>query len=281
MRRVFALFCSFLLLFAAPARAQQIPVSDRDKPLEITADKTLEWRRNDTQFVATGNVIVTQGEVTIYADMLTADYREGDKSSFEIYRLTAAGHVRISSQGNTAQGDRAIYNVDRGVAVMTGEDLRMSAPDQSVTAKESFEYWTAEGKLTARGDAHAVRGQDTLSADTLAAVFADEGSGSRKLKTLTADGHVRITTPTETLTGESGVYEAATNIASVAGNVKIVRGPNILEGRRAEVNLTTNVSTMQGGPGAGGRVRGVFYPGSGDGDAGLSALKKGREAPGR
>ena len=47
--------------------------------------------------------------------------------------------------------------------------------------------------------------------------------------------------------------------------MKITRGPNILEGDRADVNLTTNVSTMKGSPAAGGRVRGVFYPGSEDG----------------
>jgi lipopolysaccharide export system protein LptA len=72
---------------------------------------------------------------------------------------------------------------------------------------------------------------------------------------------VKITTPTEVLTGDYGIYKAETNTAEVKGNVKIVRGPNTLEGDRAQVDLNTNVSSMFGGEGTG-RVKAVFFPGS-------------------
>lgn len=254
------------LSFFAAAYAQQNQAfamnPDRNQPLEITADHTLEWHRNTQQYIARGSVIVRQGEVTIIADTLTADYRETGVSAFEIYRLTADGNVKIVSQGNTATGQQAVYDVDRGVAVMTGNNLRLSSPDQSLTAKDSFEYWVTEGRLTAIGSAHVIRGEDTLDADTVSATFAEDATGTRQLKSLSADRNVKITTPTEILTGNKGTYTAATNIAAIVGNVKISRGPNVLEGERAEVNLTTNVSKMQGSPAQGGRVRGVFYPGS-------------------
>lgn len=259
-------FILMLFVLAAPAHAQLGMNPDRNEPLEITADQTLEWHRGNKQYIARGNVIVRQGNVTIMADTLTADYRETTGSAFEIYRLTADGNVRIVSQGNTATGQQATYDVDRSVAVMTGDNLSLHSPDQTVTAKESFEYWVAEGRLVGRGNARVTRMGDTLDADSISAVFEEHAGSSdaRQLKNLGADGHVKITTENEVLTGEKARYESSTNIAELTGNVKITRGPNVLEGQRAEVNLTTNVSKMHGGSvqGGDGRVRGVFYPGS-------------------
>lgn len=275
------LFVTLLLTLLLPlqTKAQQGLNPDRDQPLEITADHTLEWHRNNQQYIARGNVIVRQGDVTIIADTLTADYRETSASAFEIYRLTADGNVRIDSQGNTATGQQATYDVDRGVAVMTGDNLRLTSPDQSVTAEDSFEYWVTDGKLLARGNAHVMRAGDTLDADTVSAVFTEDATGTRQLKSLSADGNVKITTPNEVLTGARGQYAAATNIAALTGNVKISRGPNVLEGERAEVNLTTNVSKMQGSPAQGGRVRGVFYPGSEDKNSIQPVLTPNQTAP--
>jgi lipopolysaccharide export system protein LptA len=263
MRRI----CLTILLLAAslPAHAQGVtPGTDKTQPLEITADQTLEWHRNDKQFIARGNAAAKQGAVSIAAQTLTADYRESAKSSMDIYRLRAAGGVTIDSQGNRATGDKAEYDVDSGHAVMTGGDLRLTSPDQTVTAQERFEYDVTQGRLSAHGDAVVVRGQDRLAADTVSAQFLDDpATGKRTLRELTADGHVVITTPTETVHGAHGVYHADTNIATLSGGVRIERGPNVLEGSEAEVDLNSNVSRMIGGTEqSGGRVRGVFYPGS-------------------
>ena len=258
------------LLCCAGAGAQEIGKSNQ--PLTITAEQTLEWHRDKKQYIARGEAVAAQGDVAIAAETLTADYRETKESSMDIYRLTAEQNVEIASQGNVATGQKAVYEVDSGRAVMTGDNLRLSSPDQVVTARDSFEYDVTGGKLSARGQAVVTRGQDKLTADVVAAIFTEDPvTKKRVLKELTADGNVVITTPTETVRGKSGVYSAASNIAVLRGDVRIERGPNILEGAQAEVNLTTNVSRMIGGEGtgSGGRVRGVFYPGSSD--AGNSA----------
>ena len=265
MKKSIIIFLAILLcapLLCSPARAQEIPAANGNQPLEITADETLEWHRADHQYIARGNVVAKQGDVEIRADVLTADYRETASSSFDIYRLSADGNVAISSQGNVAKGDKAVYDVAAGHAVITGQKLTLTSPDQTVTARDSFEYSVTDGRLSASGDAYVVRGGDTMRADTVAAIFAQDAAGQRKLKELTADGNVIITTPDETLRGANGRYNAGTDIAELTGSVKIERGPNVLEGERAEVNLTTNVSKMTGSPAQGGRVRGVFYPGS-------------------
>lgn len=257
----------FFCVACSPAYA-----ADGDQPLEITASQTLEWHRNASQYIARGDVVMKQGDVTIKADMLTADYRESKESAVEIYRLTAEGRVYIDSQGNRAQGDHAVYDVDKGTAVMTGGDLRMTTAEQTVTARDRFEYNVTDGKLSAVGNAKVIHGADTLTADAVDAVFAtDPATGQRKLDRADATGRVVIKTPTEVLTGARGVYIAASNVATLSGGVKIERGPNVLEGEQAEVNLTTNVSRMVGGAGENGRVRGVFYPGSGKSAGGVPA----------
>lgn len=263
----------FLCLNVAPIFAQN---QSTEKPLEITADQTLEWHRTDKKYIARGKAKAKQGLTQINADLLTADYRESEKSNFDIYRMTADKNVIITSQGNQAFGDKAVYELDTGIATMTGEALKMTAPDQTITARDKFEYAVNEGRLSAYGDVVIVRGEDTIKADKASAFFAQDGQatkttssspmGGRKLERFEGEGNVVVTTPTETLTGDRGVYNAATNTAEVTGNVKITRGPNVLEGTRAEIDLTTNVSKMFGNTTTtnptSGRVKGVFYPGS-------------------
>lgn len=232
---------------------------DSAKPLEITADETLEWHRDEKQYIARGNAVAKQGDTEIHTAILTADYRETNKSSVDIYRMTADGGVTIVSRGHTVKGDKATYDVTSGKALITGKALSLAAPEETVTARDNFEYLAGEGRLTANGDVLVVRGQDRIRAETMSAYFAKDGTGQNQLKKLTASRNVVITTPTEKLTGDSGTYTAATDMAELHGNVRIERGPNVLQGDSADVNLTTHVSRMIGGSGP---VRGIFYPGS-------------------
>ena len=260
IRFVSSLFLVFVLL-SSNGWAQSALNPDRNEPLEVTADESLEWHRTELYFKARKNVHAVQGDTTLISDVLTAKYRDGDKG-MDIHTLLADGHVKIISAQSKAYGDHAIYQVDKGYAVMTGRNLRLISDGQTVTARDKFQYWVNSGRLEAIGHAVAVRLGDKLEADKLIATFTEDKTGKRTLKTLEAIGSVVITTPTEILTGELAIYQAATNIAKIHDNVKITRGPNVLEGDHAQVNLDTNVSKIFGGTGETGRVRGVFYPGS-------------------
>lgn len=272
-------FLCILFLGTAFANAQEAAPSNSESPIEITAQKAMEWQRAKKQYIARENVVVKQGGTTITADLLTADYREGAQTSMEIWQLTAEGNVTISDGKNTAYGDLGVYDVTAGVATLTGQDLRLVSPDQTVTAKDKMEYFNNERKARAVGNAKVVRTNDTLTANTITAFFKDGsaqpqqngtaakgtgalGAGGGNLDRLEADGNVVIKTPDETLSGNKAIYRADTNTAELIGNVKVLREKNVLEGTRAEVNLTTNVSKMFGSKSENGRVRGVFYPGS-------------------
>lgn len=259
------LLISVTALNTLSAEAQNTPFfgEGNKAPVEISAGKTLEWNQKDKQYIADGDVEAKQGDVTILAEKLIADYRDDDKGgNVEIWQLTADQNVTIKNIDSTATGDKAIYNVDTGVATLTGKNLRLTTPDQIITAQERMEYDTLNGKAKAVGNAQITRGSDTLNASTIAANFTKNKNGKQALKTATATGHVIIQTPDETLTGDSGIYNATNNTAEVKGNVKIIRGPNTLEGDRAEINLTTNVSKIFGSADKNKRVKGVFFPSS-------------------
>lgn len=234
------------------------------QPITITADQSLEWYRNDLFFKAVKNVNVTQGETTLISNTLIAKYREGNSKNIDIYNIEAKGSVKIISRNTKAYGDKAIYNVDKGYAVMTGKTLRLVSDNQTVTAQDKFQYWIDKGRLEALGNATAVREGDTLVADKLVAIFIKNANGKQVLDQLEAIGNVVITTPDEVLKGKNAVYRAQTNIAELTDNVTITRGPNILKGAKAQVNLKTNISKIFGSSDgkAAGRVKGVFFPGA-------------------
>lgn len=242
-----------------------ISKSKGSEPLEITADSTLEWDRNNKLFTANGNAKARQGDTAVEGQKLQARYRSSSEKSIDIREVEAIGSVTLTSKDSKAYGDRALYSLDTGLAVMTGGNLKMAAPNGSVTAKERFEYWTEEGRLEALGNAEIKhkdeKGQiNTLKADHFTALLTKDSQGKQILKTLEAKGNVVITTPAETLTGTSGLYNAIEETAEITGGVTITRGANTLEGEKATLNLKTGISTMTGSGTTGGQVRGVFYP---------------------
>ena len=237
--------------------------SDSKEPVEISAGKTLEWHQKDKQYVAEGEVEAKQGDVTILAEKLVADYHDDEGGgNVDIWQLTALENVRINNTDSTATGDKAVYDVNTGQATLTGQDLKLTTPEQVITATERMEYNSNKGVAKAVGNAKIIQGDDTLSASTITANFSKDANGKQALDNATASGGVTIKTPDETLTGNTGFYNAKNNTAEVKGNVKIVRGPNTLEGARAELNMTTNISKMFAAPESGKRVKGVFFPGS-------------------
>jgi lipopolysaccharide export system protein LptA len=295
-----------LLLAGQQATAQELALSG-EGPIEVLADGAIEWRRTEQVVIASGNARAIRAGTTVFADRLIARYRprsgaEGaaperqgggsaeaafGSGSAEIWRLEADGRVRIVSGENRAEADRAVYDLDRRVLVLTGRALRLTNGRDVVTARDAVEYWVDRRMAVARGAATVTSADRQLDADTLVAFFRDaaEGRGRQasatpalreqgaardaapsillapgtgRLDRVEAFGNVLIRTPTESVRGDRGIYTPETGIAQVAGNVGITRGRNHLSGAVAEVNLRTGVSRLI--PAPGGRVAGLLVP---------------------
>jgi lipopolysaccharide export system protein LptA len=132
------------------------------QPLEVTAQDSLEWHRTEKFFIAKGDALASQGDAQISGQTLTAFYSDTNKSNFDIHKLEADTNVKIDSRGTQVLGDHLVYDLPSGQATMTGKDLKIIAPDQTVTARDKFEYDMNKGEFKAYGNALVRRAQDTL-----------------------------------------------------------------------------------------------------------------------
>lgn len=292
------LAAAVLLVFTAaplaflPLAAQQIDLSSGG-PVAITARDGFEWRDAEQMVVASGDARAVRDNVTVVADRLIARYRKKaggapaaagvagpDTGGNEIYRLEAEGNVRIFTATDEAVGDRAVYDIDQAVMVMTGQALRLSTPQQVLTARDSLEYWSQKQMAVGRGNAVVVTTDARrLSADVLVAYLdnrTDEAPrptaptgvskpddpplAGGKLKRMEAYGNVEARTATDIVRGDRAVYVPDTGVARVIGNVRVTSGQNQINGPAAEVNMRTGVARILADPG--GRVQGVIVPNS-------------------
>ena len=73
-----------------------------------------------------------------------------------------------------AQGDHAVYDIDQAVLVVTGHDLKLTTPNDVLTARDTLEYWSQKHMAVARGNAVVVTNDGRrLAADTLVAYTTD------------------------------------------------------------------------------------------------------------
>ena len=110
----------------AHAQAQpQQPVSalkghNSNAPVDVTADR-IEVQDRADRAMFTGNVHVTQAELTLDTQRLTVAYSGGQGSANpQIRRLDAAGGVTVHSPSETAKGDFGIYDLDRKLITLIG-----------------------------------------------------------------------------------------------------------------------------------------------------------------
>jgi lipopolysaccharide export system protein LptA len=287
------------ILLAAPAAGQSLdlggPPGAPPQPVNISAAQGITWSQDSHTITATGGAKAVRGDVTVVADELVAHYRKktggagaagsaannaaADASALEqgggeLYELEAIGHVHIFTPTDNAWGDHAIYSMDDQVLVLTGGNLKLTTPQDTITAKQSLEYYAAKHMAVARGDALIVTNDGrSIAADVITGYFspaaataakpgntADSLAGGSQLQKVEAVGHVVIKTQTDTATGDSGVYLPPTGQARLGGNVHIIHGPNELAGADALVNMKTGVATLLAAPG--GQVSGVIVPNS-------------------
>ncbi|WP_191084345.1 LptA/OstA family protein [Roseococcus microcysteis] len=286
------------LLLGGAALAQTIDLS-QGGPVDITANDGIEWRQAEQVVVARGGARAERAGTAVDAARLLARYRpqpgatptpaNGPRSealggSNEIWRLEAEGNVRISTATDVATGDRAVYDMDQSVLVLSGRNISLTTPQQAITARDSLEYWTQRRMAVARGNALVVTEDGRrITADVLVAYLLEDANnpqaaaaraaprpgtqgaaspppGQGRLDRVELFGNVEIRSAEEVVRGDRGVYSAETGQARLLGNVRITRGQNQINGQEALVNLNTGVSRLVGQGGQ--RVQGVVAPGA-------------------
>jgi lipopolysaccharide export system protein LptA len=113
-----------------------------------------------------------------------------------------------------------------------------------VEAEQGIEWFRDERRVYARGNARAVRGEVTVSADVLGALYRDRPDGGQEVFRLDAEGNVTITTPGQTMTGVRGVYDLDTGVLRLFGApARMVSGNDSIAAHR-ELEYTTKAQTI-------------------------------------
>src|SRR3954469_16225200 len=117
-------------ILAAPAAVAQVQQEqsvsalkghNSNAPVDVTAER-IEVQDRADRAVFTGNVHVTQAELTLDTPRLTVAYAGGAGASggVQIKRLDAAGGVVVRSPSETAKGDFGVYDLDRKLITLIG-----------------------------------------------------------------------------------------------------------------------------------------------------------------
>jgi lipopolysaccharide export system protein LptA len=257
MMRLNALVLFAAILLCGRVEAQSLKFESTDRPIEVTAENGIELLQDSRRVLARGNAKAIQGEVTVSADELIADYRTKPDGSSEVYRVFASGNVSMTSASETATGDSAVYDFDKGVLVLEGKLVKLVNAEGSVTAHRALQYWNIEKVAVAEGAAVAEdKEKRKLYGDKLIAFFREDPPAAATAKgvalpqsrgdisLLQGFGNVRMETAKETVRGERGTYNLETGIATLDGGVKITQNNNQLNGGFAVVNVKGGTSRL-------------------------------------
>jgi lipopolysaccharide export system protein LptA len=268
----------------------------KSQPVNISADNGIEWRQAEHVYIAHGNVKAVRGPVTVYADEMRAYYRPvakkpggtgapppipsprsqpaaakqpGDpakkapgpqmnEGSTEIYRIDATGSVRFVTATQTAYGDHATYDIDHTLLVMTGKHLKVVTPHDTLTARDTIEWYDNRQLGVARGDAVDDHEGKTIAGDVLMATMIpgqdkDKSKDQSKdaeahISRIDANGNVLVSSKDQIGRGDTGVYDVKKGTVTLSGHVRLTRGQNEMRGAYGVIDLNRNVGRLLPAP---------------------------------
>jgi lipopolysaccharide export system protein LptA len=157
------------------------------------------------------------------------------------------------------------------------QDMKMDAKQPIEITADSLEVSQKEQQATFTGNVVAVQGAMKITSDRMK-VFYRTGQqtkgNAQAISRIEVQGNVFMTNTSETARSKSGVYDVDANKLHLKNEVVLTRGENVVKGEALEYDLTTGKSQIVGagvttggsadnaGGGSGGRVRGLFVPGS-------------------
>lgn len=169
-----------------------------------------------------------------------------------------SGSVTSAFSGFSAKSDEPV-NVEADnlevkdqeqAAVFTG-NVVLTQGGSTVKAKRLTIFYYKKGE----GPKAAQKGPQ--QGETAGAKAAPEAG--RDIRRMEAEGDVVVTQRNQKATGAHGVFDVQSNKVELSGGVVVTQDDNVIRGERLKVDLTSQISRVEGGGGSG-RVQGVFRP---------------------
>ena len=155
MRRL-RLNVTTLALGLALALAAQAKTTDRNAPMDISADKTDAVLSDDSDSTLTGNVLITQGSMEITADRAVIHRRGGEITEVELTGAPATlKQVADNGEPMNARATRIVYTLNADQVVLTGGVVIEQT--RGTLRGEIIKYDLKTGRLDGGGDGSRVQ----------------------------------------------------------------------------------------------------------------------------
>jgi lipopolysaccharide export system protein LptA len=159
----------------------------------------------------------------------------------------------------TAQRDPGPPNALQGFSQNRDEPVKIRAASLELREKDKMATFT--------GDVYVLQGDTEMRCKVLVVSYETETvtrtanaapgpGGDRQVRLIEAKGDVVVIQKDQNATGDAATFNMRENTVTLAGNVVVTRGSNVLRGQRLVVDLTSGVSKMDGG-----RIDGIFQSG--------------------
>ena len=155
------------------------------------------------------------------------------------------------------------------VAQTTGQSrlsgLKMSGNEPIQIESDRLEVRENENIAIFSGNVSVVQGPTLLKAGKLTVYDAKDGggsaaTGSAAIDRLQVDGKVYVKSDNQIATGDKGTFDMKSEILVLSGKeVVLSEGTNVLVGCKLTVDMKTGQANVEG---CGGRVKGLFQPGT-------------------
>lgn len=137
--------------------------------------------------------------------------------------------------------------------------------DKDKTAVFSGNVVVIQGDTTMRCRELIVHYEGGMIAADPKAPKKQQNAPAQRIRKLEANGGVIVTATDQRATGDRGVFEMQTNVVTLTGNVVVTQGPNVMQGDKLVVDLTSGRSRLDAvKKGGSQRVQGLFVPNSMD-----------------
>ena len=253
------------LPLAAAAQGFDLTKKTATEEIELTADNSLEWQQKEKVIIADGNAFAKKGDVSVRADRMHAFYRTTGKKN-DIYMVTGKNNVVIKSAAEKAIGNDIIYDINKGVMVLTGSPATAYIRGNVLTS-DVFEYWQFQDMAVSRGNAKIVKDDGkTVTAKIMTAHFGKKDKNSKnktennqlEIEYIDLFDDIVFTGENEKIYADRARYNLLTMIIRLEGNIRMEKGKSRLNGSYAIVNMKTGISKLfKSGQD---KVKGVFIP---------------------
>ncbi|RMF13058.1 MAG: hypothetical protein D6757_08640 [Alphaproteobacteria bacterium] len=138
--------------------------------------------------------------------------------------------------------------------------LKQHDVDQPIEAAARTQVLLEKEKLAVlEGDAEIRQGDLTLRADRILIHYDKNAPKDRSpVERVEARGHVHLSSPSEKVRAQWGIYDVRGHLISLGGKVRLERTGNVLEGARMEIDLDDGLIRLAGEAAPGGGESRVF-----------------------